>query len=286
MRHLPLIAFLLLPPVAHAAWPEDVVVSNLPTFEGEPVRDPALLSSSLEELVTDIGTLVANKPLTPAGTLGWAGAEVDLSAQAHLTEAQSRGDTVGPWTRTHPDEDNAAFHLSPALSIRKGLPYSTEVGATMGWIGGSTTGFVGGWGRVAIVEGYKPAPDIAVKVGYSGYVGNPELDVGVFDVSLTVGSSWAVGSKAGVHTGRVAPWVSLGLLRIAANAQLDDATQDAIGTTRFGRGGNDEHSAGGITAQQVGAGVQWVSTDVLIKIAATWSPQTVPTITMGTGFQF
>jgi hypothetical protein len=279
--------------VARAAWPEDVDLPSMLEQDGEAVVDREVLGKSFRQLVMELGTMVANKPTTPADTLGAYGMDVDLSNQFVLTEARDRKDQPSPWARAHRDEDPAPYHLLPTFTVRKGLPLSSEIGGSIGWIGGSSTGFAGGFARVAILEGYKPLPDISLKAGYSGYVGNDDLDCGVLDLSATIGSTFAVGAVPGVNTGQISPWFTFTTLRVSANPTLDPTVENDLGALRYARkkgetaeGEEEEAVAPPIAIPQFGAGVQFTAASAHLKIAASWAPATVPVLSTGFGFTF
>jgi hypothetical protein len=280
----PLCAALLAPSPAHAG-PSDIDISGMVDHEGEEVLDPALLGSDFRQLVMEIGTMVSNKPSTPAATLGWAGFDVDLGMQFILIAAHDRNGQPSPWERAAEDEVSPVYHSVPTFSVRKGLPMSTEIGATFGWITGSSTGIVGGFGRVAILENYKPLPDVALKVGYAGYVGNDQLDVGALDFGVTVGSSWPVGRVTGVNGGRVSPWGSFTMLSVRGNPTIDEETEEDIGAVRYSRG-DPENRNPPIAVPQFGIGVDLLSGDVHLRLGATWAPRTIPTASSSIGLTF
>ncbi|MEQ1504624.1 MAG: hypothetical protein ABMB14_20460 [Myxococcota bacterium] len=271
---------------ARAAWPEDVDLYSMLDQEGEPVLDREVLGTSYRQLVMELGTMVANKPITPASTVGLYGFDADLSTQFVLTEARDRKGEPSPWNRAHRDEDSAPYAILPTLTVRKGLPLSTEIGASFGWIGGSSTGVIGGFGRVAVFEGYKPIPDVSLKLGYSGYVGSDQLDCGALDLSVTMGSTFAVGRLPGVNTGEIAPWVTFTTLRVSANATIDDETENDIGALRYSRTPKEEDDEAPIAIPQVGGGVQFVSGNAHVRLGASWAPATIPTVSTGFGFTF
>lgn len=285
MRHVAPLLLLLLPSAASAAWPEDVDISRMTTFGDEVQLDRDVLADSYKSLVTDLGTMIANKPMLPAETLGIWGFAFDTGLQWALTEAQDREGEPSPWDRVHPDEDAGDFHVIPTFSVRKGLPLSTEIGSTVGWIGGSSTGSLAVFGRVAVLEGYKPAPDITLQLGYSGYVGNDELDAGTLDLGVTLGSKFPVGSLVGVHTAHISPWATFQTLRVSANPNLDPDTEAAIGAIRFQRSKTESYAAP-LVVPQFGAGVQFTSDGVHARLSAAWAPSTFPTIATGFGCTF
>lgn len=271
---------------ALAAWPEDIDLYSMLDQGGEPVLDRELLGQSYRQLVMELGTMVANKPVTPADTLGMFGFDVDVSTQFVLTEARDRKGEPSPWSRAHRDEASAPYHVLPTLSVRKGLPLSTEVGANIGWIGNSSTGTFGGYGRVAVLEGYRPLPDVSLKLGYSGYVGNDDLDCGVLDLGVTLGSTFPVGRLPGLNTGQISPWVTFTTLRVSANATVDDEVENDIGALRYSRTPEEEDDLAPIAIPQVGAGVQLVAGNAHLRLAASWAPATIPVVSTGFGFTF
>ncbi|MCA9488700.1 MAG: hypothetical protein KC621_02220 [Myxococcales bacterium] len=271
---------------AWASWPEDIDLYSMLDQDGEPVVDRELLGNSYRQLVMELGTMVSNKPVTPAETLGLDGFDVDISNQFILTEATDRKGEPSPWTRAHADENSAPYHMIPTFSVRKGLPLSTEIGGSMGWIGGSSTGVVGGFARVAVFEGYRPLPDISLKLGYSGYVGNDQLDCGALDLSATIGTTAPVGRLPGVNSGQISPWFTFTTLRVSANATIDQDVETDIGALRYAKNTKDEQGAAAIAIPEFGGGVQFVSNGAHLRLAASWAPATIPVIVSGFGFTF
>lgn len=282
-RWLPLILICSAP--AHAAWPEDIVLSEMTEYDGQVVLDEALLGDAYRTLVQEVGTLVANKPTMPAETLGAHGFAFDAGAQFVMTEATDRQGDPSPWDRAHVDEDASPYKVVPTFTARKGLPFSTEVGLTAGWIGGSSMGTLAGYGRVAIFEGYRPLPDVSVQLGYAGLVGSDELDVSTLDLGVTVGTTAPVGHLPGVNNGQISPWLNFTTMRVSANAVLDDETSEAIGAVRFQRSDTEAFEAP-LVIPRFGFGTQFTSGNVHLRVSASWAPTTIPELSTGLGFTF
>lgn len=286
-----LLLALAIVPDARAAWPEDVVLSGMTEHEGDTILDSALLSASYKDLVRELGTMVANKPFAPAETTGLYGWDASLYTQFVFNEAKDRKGDISPWARAHGEEDPRAYQLVPTVGVRKGLPLSTEVGANVGWIGWSQTGVVGGYGRVAILEGYKPAPDLTLQAGYSGYVGNDELEVGVLDLGVTLGATWATGMLPGANDATFSPWVNFTSLRVSASPLLTEDTLERIGAVSYQNAKRPTPYEGAaveapIILPQVALGMQVVSRNIHLRMVATWAPATIPTLSTGMGFTF
>lgn len=284
---MPLLLALLLLPDAQAGWPEDVAPSTMDELGGVREFDRDLLRDSWTQLVKELGTMVANKPVNPTATTGIYGWEVSMYTQFVMTEGRDRGDDPSPWMRVHPEEDPQPWHVVPTLGVRKGLPLSTEVGANVGWIGRTRTGTVGGYARVAILENTQPWPDITLQAGYAGYIGNEELQLGVLDLGVSMGTTWFTGMMPGAHNAAVSPWVSFSSLRVHANPTLDDDTLDRVGAVGFRKARSPEDDAlAPLILPQIGGGIQIVSRNVHARIAATWAPATIPTLSTGMGVTF
>ncbi|MEZ4318709.1 MAG: hypothetical protein R3F61_14440 [Myxococcota bacterium] len=269
---------------ALAAWPEDPSISNMVEHDGVKVVDPAVLSADYESLVAELGTAVANKQVLPASTTGTYGFEFALSNTLVFVDAIERDSEISPWDRAVADEDSEPYLFIPTFSARKGLPLSTEIGGSIGWIGLTRTGVASVFGRVALVEGYKPLPDLTLHVGYSGYIGNDEIELGVMDMGVTLGSQFAVGSSPGMNTGRLEPFVNFTMLRVSASPTVDTRTLETVGAATYRRG--DPNALKPIALPQVAAGLQITNGNVHFRLAASWAWQTLPTGTVGMGFTF
>lgn len=279
----------LLLSVASAAWPDDPSISRMTSFGGVRAVDTARLGADYRQLMAELGTVVANKPILPAATTGASGFEfafsntfVFLDAIERTGEPAPGGGVISPWDRVSPDEEAPGWLFVPQFSARKGLPLSTEVGGSIGWIGLSRTGTASVYGRVALIEGSKPLPDLTLQVGYAGYIGNDELELGVLDLGVTIGSRYGVGAVREVNTGRIEPFANFSLQRVTAAPTIDARTAEQIGAVSFRRSGG----ADPIALPQVAAGFQVTNGNVHFRLAGSWCWKTLPTATAGMGFTF
>jgi len=275
---------------AHAAWPDDVSLSSMLEHDGDRVLQTGVLGDSYRQLIKEMGTMASNKPITPAETLGVYGWDIGIYDQFIFIEAHDRGTnsigSVSPWDRAHEEEEAPPYLHIPTLGVRKGLPFSTEVGMNLGWIVNTNTGIVSGWGRVAVIEGYKPVPDISLQLGYSGYVGNDELELSVLDLNVTVGSTYYTGSLPGINTAKFSPWFTYSTLRISAHPLLDEDTATGIGAVYYQAGTVEEGFRAPIVLPQFGGGMQIIARNIHLRLGATWTPATIPTAIGGMGLTF
>ncbi|MGC6494248.1 MAG: hypothetical protein ACON5B_15550 [Myxococcota bacterium] len=272
--------------VAEAAWPDDISLSSMPTYEGNRVLSTSTLSEAYTTLVRELGASIGSRALGPASTLG-AGTEVSLTHQVGFISSRIP-DGPSAWQRAHVDNDPSLVLWQPGIMVRKGLPFSLEVGMAGTWVGLSRQGTFGGWVRAALVEGYKPFPDVSVHGGYTGYIGNNELELGVARLGASLGSDFALGGQPGVRSVVLSPFVDVSLLWVSAAPILDDATQASIGAIPYGGRGD----RGQVTPEkpllmpQVSGGMQVVAGKMLLRIAGGYTPGTLATVDTAVGLTF
>ena len=269
---------------AQAAWPDDISLSSLATWGGaEP--DPVVIQDAYETVVNELGVAIANKPMAPGETLGIYGFDVGLSGTLAFTTTK---EDDSPWARVHEDGDPSPVMIIPTLQVRKGLPLSLEVGANMGYIVASRQTTFGGYGRWAIVEGYRPIPDLTIQVGYTGYVGNQELELGVMDSSLTLGYTLPFGTLVGINQAQFCPYLGGGTLVIHASPRLDEETQTELGigpVSGFKSGKNISYDAAYSHFNMQG-GFRIVNNDFQFRLAGTFAPGVIATFNVGMGFVY
>jgi len=278
MRPSAVLSLLLISAPAMASWPTDITLSHMRTFDGVRAEEPT--EEAYRALVADLGTAVANQPVLPADTTGISGWDVALSTTVLLAQTVGE-DEPTHWQRASPEGDPPSTLFLPTLTARKGLPWSTEIGMTAGWYGGSHQGVFGGFARVSPLEGYKPYPDVNLQIGYSGYVNNDELDLGVMDMGVTLGTRFALKRFQGVTFSHWSPFLNLSLLQVRASPKLDPATAAEVGALQFGGADADEPA---LTLTRMAAGFQITNNRALFRCAAAWVPKSVPTLTLGIGF--
>jgi hypothetical protein len=259
---------------------EDVVLTNMTEWHGERVGED--LHPAYMELVTDLGVMVSNKPVEPANTLGASGFDFEAGNTFVFLLPPSDG-TPSAWMRANADQDAGTYQIVPRIGARKGLPMSLEFGANASWLGFSKQSAFGAYGRVGLVEGWKPYPDITLQVGYAGYVGNDQLDLGVTDLGVTLGQKYAFGSLPPVRNAYWSPWISYQLLRVRAAPLIDADAASDIGATSVGRP-SDPASEPAVLIHELGGGFVISNGTVLIKFAGSWAVYSLPTATAGMGF--
>lgn len=276
---------------ARPALADDVSILAMDDFGGEStetVGSDDYVVAGYQEMVKELGATIANKPMAPGETLGVSGFNVGFSTTfSFIRTGTIDGTNPAGWDLAAADEKPATYLYVPWVTVRKGLPLSLEVGANAGWIGTTHTGVFGAWGRWGIVEGYRQLPDLSIQAGYAGYVGNDELELGVMDMSATLGYTLPFGATKGIHQASFAPYVSIGQTKIHAAPRVDlsrTGLEDRITeVSGFKKGDGFDKS---FAPLQIGGGFRIVSGEFTLTIASTYVPSVVPTLSMGFGFTY
>ncbi len=288
MRALIATAAVLLSSQALAAPPEDVSLSSMSTYRGVPVVDPVVLGDAYELVVKQLGVAVGTRVPSPAHTLGASGFELAVENTFGFNQSTRAPDGAVPaWARVHEDEDPAAFLNALGVSMRKGLPFSTEIGIGARWLVNSHQAVISGWGRIGLVENWRPWPDISVHVGYHHYVGNPELQLGTWETGITVGTSLPFGANPKVRQASFSPFADFNLLTVAAAPTIDPELASEIGAVAYGR-----HVPAGIASTkalvipQLQGGFEIKGGGVFFRFAGGWAFGTMATANAAFGFAF
>lgn len=180
------------------------------------------VTTGYQQVVRELGSAIGNKPSLPAHTLGVNGFAFGLSnTVAFIRTGTLDGVNPSGWDLMAKDDDGPVILLIPTLQFRKGLPFSLEAGLNVGWIAVTQTAAVSAYGRWGLLEGWKQLPDVTLQIGYAGYVGNDELELGTFDADLTIGYSLAFGRTAEMNSSIFSPFVGFGLQRFHAAPRIN-----------------------------------------------------------------
>lgn len=267
---------------AMAAWPDDVRLSSLNTFNGQSATNAAI-GQAYERVVQQLGVGVANRPIGAAETTGIYGFDVALTNTVGFIETR---ESDAAWRRVHPDADPTRALWIPEITVRKGLPLSVEAGARLGYVAFSRQTVFGAWGRVGLLEGYTSAPDITLQIGYAAYLGNPELAVGTLDSSLVVGKTFPFGRLIGINTATASPFVGAGLYQIRAQPRLDADELDELGIDAVSGFRSSDNFTEGFARPSLHVGLRLLSGDVQFLLGSTVVPNVLSSVSAGIGYVY
>jgi hypothetical protein len=152
--------------------------------------DPAGCANRyFKDLMTEIGLISAPVFLAPAETLGLNGFE--FSIEGTLAPLKKSKDywswNDGNSTVTVTEGAPQSMLFVPRLHVRKGLPFSFEIGTQLSYIPESEMFVAGAEVKWALNEGFYYIPDLAVRVAVNHMIGPKDfvLSTGGWDISLS-----------------------------------------------------------------------------------------------------
>lgn len=159
----------------------------------------------------ELGAGISSTNLTPPETLGHAA----FSVNAELSVLSIRFEDVSwPSERALAADANL---LLPSLHIRKGLPFSFEIGARAGWIDRSDMAVGSLEAKWAINEGFLYLPDVSIRVYGTRLFNSRDFDLTTYGADLGVGREFPIG---GMIT--LTPYAGWNLGFVQANSHLVD----------------------------------------------------------------
>jgi hypothetical protein len=266
---------------------DKLVLSQLGTWRDRPVENLSLTTQAYGIVVRQLAASIMNAPVAPAETLGLNGFDVAFSnTWAFLSAHGTDINDPAPWERVHPEQDPTHVLWRPGVTIRKGLPLSLEVGANWSWIGFSEQTALGGFARWSVFEGYKKAPDVSMQLGYTGYIGNDELELGALDGSLSVGHTFPIGYLIGINQADLAPFIGVGFMQVNASPRLARAEQDALGISAVSGMSSKDSYKEGYSLVTTHMGLRVRSGDFHITTSGSIVAKALPTINMSVGLTY
>ncbi len=272
---------------AKAAFPDDVHISQLDTWRDAEVNSEQAIGDAYNIVIRQLAAGIMNAPLSPAETLGLNGFDVAYSNTFAFLSA--RGNSIkdpAPWERVHADADPTHVLWRPGITVRKGLPLSLEVGGTWSWLAFSRQTALAGFARWSVFEGWENAPDVSMQLGYSGYVGNEELELGAFDGSLNFGYTFPLGYIIGINQADIAPFAGVGFMKANAAPRLSVSQQKDIGIGPVSGMKSKDSFVEGFSLVTTHLGLRIRSGDFHLSTSGSIVPKALATINMAVGLTY
>lgn len=174
---------------------------------------------AFRDYVLELGNTLSPKLLAPAETLGINGFQ--FGTQLSITNIN---ETEDYWQLGVEDSNPSSQLMATHLMIRKGLPFSFEIGGSAAYMLNSELWAFSVEGKWALNEAVEQAPvDFAVRAAYSRMVGSTQLNLSSFNMDFVLSKSFGM---AGVVN--IAPYMAYSPLWVYASSEVLDPTP-AIG---------------------------------------------------------
>jgi hypothetical protein len=204
-------------------------------FKATATGDAAQLAKEARQrfaiLSTEMALALSSAVLQTASTTGHSGFAVDLEVATVAVE----GGTIGEVTpvpsrftnRTWATRsvDPAMLYL-PSIHVRKGLPWSFELGGRMIYLAQSSYYAAQGEAKWALNEGFDYLPDFAVRGAYTRLFNHPDWSLGTADLDVMLSKRWGL---RGVIS--LTPYLVGRLTYVSASSGRMDFYPDRSGAT-------------------------------------------------------
>ncbi|HZH03692.1 MAG TPA: hypothetical protein VEY30_07910 [Myxococcaceae bacterium] len=154
---------------------------------GNPADRPEA-NADFRAFARELGAGLSSVTLAPPETLGYSGFNVNLELSAVSFDTSA--------VRFPTERAFRSPLLLPSLHVRKGLPWSFELGARLAWIEESRMFAPTAELKWAVAEGYPYIPDIGIRVHGTRLLNARDFDLTVLGVDLSLGKEFAVGGAA------------------------------------------------------------------------------------------
>ena len=214
LPHAALVATALsLAPRTVQAGKYDLDLTRLGTQSGTTLTQD---DAAFRTLSSELGTVMAPRPVDPADSLGLAG--FAISADFGINTI---GGSKDYWSRT---TRGSADNVAPTMQLmaRKGLWPGIEVGAGATHLFDSRMWAMSGYGKIAIHEGFyrkHPIPSIAIRGSFSRLLGAKDVNMTTAAPSVSVSYVFGLGK-----TFSLTPYAGYEALILISRSSVLDAT--------------------------------------------------------------
>jgi hypothetical protein len=227
MRRLTCLAFLAtnLAAVSALAEPQDFQLYKL----GNPATDAGInANANFRLFASQLGAAITSYNLEPPETLGHSGFNI---AFEYAIATINNSPSVWPTVQGAPP----STLLMPTLHLRKGLPFSVEVGAKVSYLQESRMAAGTVEVKWALNEGFFYFPDLGIRGHGTHLVGSRDFSLTVAGLDIGLGHQFAIGGVLTLtpYAGFDMQWVyaSSGVIDFNPGRSLADATQNpTVGT--------------------------------------------------------
>lgn len=172
----------------------DLTLSNFANCNA--TGECSLLYADYETFLAEYAFGIAPKKLAPAETLGFSGFYMGFEGSIAVRPTGSAADER--WDLGTPTDEVQAIMFNPGIHIRKGLPFSFEIGSSVNYLVLSRLVTVGGELKWSLFEGYRTGwraflPDIAVRGSVVRVIGESDADMTIVGVDGSASYAFGVG---------------------------------------------------------------------------------------------
>ena len=218
-------ALLLLPVAAHAS--NNFTLQRFGSCDsfGGPNNTNCLATSTKDKtfrsFAGQLGEVMTIKGVAPADSPGVAGFVFQIDRSFNDFDVKADG-AENPWVLAHKTSDPADSMGTTQIHVRKGLPFSFEVGTVLTLLDDSDLMAVGVEGKWALHEDiFWPLPDLAIHGGVNTLLGSSDLVLTNLQIDALLSLPIGIGSVV-----NLTPFGGYGVVLPFSASRLIDTTPD------------------------------------------------------------
>ncbi len=151
-----------------------------------------------ERFMAEYAFGLSPKILAPAETLGYSGFYMGLEGTLTTIDSSSAGGKERWRDGTAPRNSYPSIMFVPAVHVRKGLPWSFEIGGSFNYLAESELVALGGDIKWSLLEGYRKGfrgalPDVAARGSVMRVLGQSDVDMTIIGVDGSVSYPFGIG---------------------------------------------------------------------------------------------
>ncbi len=149
-----------------------------------------------ERFMAEYAFGLSPKLMAPASTLGYSGFYMAL--EGSLTPTPDGGDPKRWYKGVGPLDESPGVMFFPSVHVRKGLPWSMELGGTINYLSQSELVGLGADVKWSIFEGYRHGfrgvlPDVAARGSVVRVLGQSDIDMTIIGVDASMSYPFGIG---------------------------------------------------------------------------------------------
>ena len=204
---------------------------------GAPIADPSA-NARFEALMGELGMAISNWDLQPAETTGYSG--FNFNFEYPVSFINDSGTINGKKYWAIEGAPNGALQM-PGIHVRKGLPYSFEVGSRVNYIVQSNMVAATVEAKWALNEGFLYFPDFAIRGWGTQLIGARDFNLTTAGLDLSLGKQFAINGQC-----TLTPYAGWSSVWTAASSNVIDFDPGQSEQQQFSGGG-----ASGTNSQDV-----------------------------------
>ncbi len=186
--------------------------------------------ATYERFMAEYAFGLSPKLMAPASTLGYSGFYMGL--EGSLTPTPDGGDSKRWYEGVGPADESPGVMFFPSVHVRKGLPWSMELGGTINYLAQSELVGLGADVKWSIFEGYRHGfrgvlPDVAARGSVVRVLGQSDIDMTIIGVDASMSYPFGIGGMLSLtpYVGWQYLWT---LIRTEPLTYRDDTDEDNI----------------------------------------------------------